>query len=419
MRAAASPAMLNVMLSRMRSRAGNAMLRLREHLATRGAALSSRGAGSTVVVNGKFLSQATTGTQRYAAELTAGLASLRPGGITLVIPRDGTVPDALVRRVHVRRSRLRGQLFEQVALPWAARGNVLLSLGGPAPISVRNQVVTVHDVSVFRFPRTYSRSFGAWYRNLYRVLARRAVGVLTVSEFSADEIADVLGRARDRIRVVPNGSDHLDNVESVRPAALPAEVDRRSRSAVSTEQPWVLCVGTFARHKNIAAALTAFERADIRSVVVGVRGSAHVFAPTERAGWPHATFVGRLNDQELVWLYREATALVFPSLYEGFGLPIVEAQRLGCPVIAMNVASIPEVAGEGAILCDPDAPEQLANAVLRLHADQHLRSQLITLGRDNASRYLWSHSALLLHQSLDDVIGLRFGTTDSASRTKA
>ena len=115
----------------------------------------------TLAVNGKTLAQAMTGTQRYAYELLRRLARDRPGEIVLHVPRDAVVPDELAASVVVRRSRSRGQLFEQVALPWAARRDLLLSLGGPAPLLGRRQVVTLHDVSVFRFPETYSAVFGA------------------------------------------------------------------------------------------------------------------------------------------------------------------------------------------------------------------------------------------------------------------
>ncbi len=198
-----------------------------------------------------------TGTQRYAYELLRRLARDRPGEIVLHVPRDAVVPDELAAAVVVRRSRLRGQLFEQVALPWAARRDLLLSLGGPAPLLGRRQVVTLHDVSVFRFPETYSAVFGGWYRLLYRVLARRAAHVLTVSEFSKAELEEVLGIDPARVTVVPNGCDHVDDVVPVPPV-----LDAPALRAVphgGVPAPFVLCVGTFARHKNLAPALDALE----------------------------------------------------------------------------------------------------------------------------------------------------------------
>ena len=293
-----------------------------------------------LAVNGRFLSQATTGTQRYALELVSRLVARHPGRIVLHVPQGTEVPAAIAADVEVRESRARGHLFEQVALPWATRHDLLLSLGGPAPVAARRQVATIHDVSVFRHPQTYSRAFRTWYRSMYRVLSRRAVRVLTVSQFSADELGRVLHVApvarqrraqRSRPRR-PGGGD------ATRPRGIPRPV--------ASGEPWVLCVGTFARHKNLGPALDALEAAGIASVVVGARGSAAVFAEADVGRWSRAHVAGRLSDEELVWLYGHATALVFPSLYEGFGIPVVEAQRLGCPVVALDTGPMREVGGD-------------------------------------------------------------------------
>lgn len=338
-------------------------------------------------LNGKWTGQSLTGTQRYASEITRRLVAGAPGSYVLRVPADGAVPD-WASGVRVHRSRLRGTLFEQIALPWAARREVLLSLGGPAPLPARRQVVTMHDATPFRFPQTYSRVFGAWYRLLYRVLARRAERVLTVSRFSAAELAEVLGVPQRTFTVVPNGSDHLDGLEPSRPD-LPLD----------DGAPFALCVGTLARHKNLGPVLGELDRAGIRTVVVGPRGSRRVFdeaTGTVRGaaeGWRHAVAAGRLSDAEILWLYRHAAALVFPSRYEGFGLPIVEAQRAGCPVIASDLPFAREVADDGALFVDPDRPSAAVEAFRRLTAEPDLRGRLVDAGLRNAERYLWDASA--------------------------
>lgn len=338
------------------------------------AARRSRG----VAVNGKWTSQPVTGTQRYAGEISRRLPGLLVARMTLHIPQDGHVPDWLPPMVSVRRSRLRGTLFEQVALPWAARHDVLVSLGGPAPVAARRQVATMHDATPFRFPHTYSRIFAAWYRFMYRTLVRRALQVITVSEFSAGELADVLHVDRGRFVVAGNGSEHIDHLTSRRPALEGLDGD------------FVLCIGTFARHKQLAPTLTALEGAGIHSVVVGAAGGGRVFRDEERRGWSMATIAGRLEDGEIAWLYEHAACLVFPSSYEGFGVPIVEAQRKGCPVVAVRAASIPEVAGEGALLVD----DVLAiPAAVRLARDPGRRRALVDAGRANADRHTWDESA--------------------------
>lgn len=350
-----------------------------------------RSEAAKIGLNGKWMSQPMTGTQRYAYEITQRLAIAEPGTYRLHVPRGAKVPSWVPAGVDVCRSRLSGTLFEQIALPFAGRSRLLLSLGGPAPLLARRQVVTMHDATPFRVPDTYSSTFGRWYRFLYRVLARRALRVLTVSEFSAGELAEVLLVPRDRFIVVPDGCDHVDPLTPSRP-----ELD------MDGEEPFVLCIGTFAKHKNLAAPLTALGEAGIRTVVVGARGSSRVFEAENTQSWPNAVIAGRLLDEEIVWLYRHAVALVFPSMYEGFGLPIIEAQRLGCPVIASDRASMPEVAGEGALYIDPDRPEEIVEAVKKLMADHERRDVLVAAGEINARRFLWDTSAAAVRSLLQE-----------------
>ena len=225
------------------------------------------------------------------------------------------------------------------------------------------------------------------------MLSRRAVRVLTVSQFSADELEGVLHLDRSRVSVVPNGADHVDRVVAARP-------DLAAYPGLESQTPWVLCVGTFARHKNLGPALDALEAAGVTSVVVGARGSAAVFAGADTDRWSRAHIAGRLSDEELVWLYGHATALVFPSLYEGFGIPVVEAQRLGCPVIALDTGPMREVGGDAALLCDPSHPEQVVEALRRLVEELGFRAQTIEAGRRNAERFRWDASADRLEDAL-------------------
>jgi len=284
-------------------------------------------------------------------------------------------------------------LFEQLALPLAGRYHVLLSLGGPAPLFARRQVVTMHDATPFRFPGTYSAFFGTWYRFMYRVLARRALRVLTVSEFSAGELAEVLAVPRSRFVVAPNGCDHVDQLQPSRPTIELAD-----------EDPFVLCVGTFAKHKNIPPALAVLDSANIRTVVVGAGTSGPVFEADDNHTWSNAVIAGRLSDQEVAWLYRHAVALVFPSLYEGFGLPIVEAQRLGCPVIASCRASMPEVGGTGAMYFDPDRPQDILLALKELQEDAGRRDLVVAAGEANAGNFLWNISAAVVRSAIDELV---------------
>lgn len=333
-----------------------------------------------VHINGKWLGQRLTGTQRFAAEIAACVVATEEIGVVLHIPRGAQAPSwASAPHVEVRRAPLGGILFEQLYLPLATAGQFLLNFAGPAPILKRRQLVTMHDATPFRFPETYKRAFVWFYYVLYMVLSRTARQLATVTDFSARELADVLHIPSDRFMVVGCAADTLARTEPVRPALI------------RDSQPY-LVVGTLATHKNVAEPVAAVTSSGRQVVVVGASGSEAVFAPTENA-MAKATVAGRLSDSELVWMYQNSRALIFPSRYEGFGLPVLEAQSLGCPVVSSNAASLPEVAGDAALYFEPDDLDRLVAILETLEDDDDMAERLRRDGLRNAQRFSWRQSA--------------------------
>ncbi|CAN5255327.1 hypothetical protein BH11ACT5_BH11ACT5_22770 [soil metagenome] len=331
--------------------------------------------GPRLTVNGKWLGSRQSGMQRYAGEVARRILTLSPEA-RVIAPANAVLPDWLPES-RVTRSRLSGVPFEQLELPWRARGTTLLNLAGAAPLVKRDQLVVMHDATPARFPKTFSRRFVAWYSVMNRVLARRARHLATVSEFSRRELADVLGV--DRFTFAPNGHEHL------------------LASAESPLRPsgdYVLCVGNLTPNKNLVPVVTALAASGIRVVVVGAGGASNVYAQQAGLDIAGVELAGRVTDGELAALLRGATALVFPSLYEGFGLPIVEAQALGCPVIASDRASIPEVAGDGALYFDALDPAQAVALVQSLGADT--REALQQRGYANVAHFTWDATAMAL-----------------------
>jgi glycosyltransferase involved in cell wall biosynthesis len=336
-----------------------------------------------ISVNGKWLSHPVTGTERYASEIVRIWVAEHGDRVELLVPEDAVLPE-WTRGSTIRRSRFRGQIFEQLILPVLSRGRMLVCMGGPAPLLKRRQTVVLHDAGAFRLPRSYSRAFGTWYRVLYSVLARSARHVCTVSAFSAEELASAVHRPRAQFVLAPCGWQHMLRVEARRPenAEIPNE--------------FAMFLGTPAPHKNVRRTLQAFAGAGITCVVVGGLTRPDVFGLDEDALPAHRVLLlGRLPDDEVAWLLQRATALVFPSFYEGFGLPILEAQSEGCPVIASNAASLPEVAGEGAVFFDPRDPEAALPLYEHLR-DREARARLVERGRRNLERFSWEASAAVL-----------------------
>lgn len=349
----------------------------------------------TVYLNGKFTAQRTTGVQRVAAQLVKALDARVRGRWVLLCPAGAPLPK--LQRIVPRNVGPAGMpltLWEQCMLPWLARNGVLLNLAGAAPAFARRQVSMLHDAAVFDHPEAYTRRFAGWYRWLFRRVARRATALLTVSTYSRERLALHLGVSASRFALVPNGGDHLDAIEPD-----DTVLDRHGLRG----QRFLLAVGSNNPTKNHAALLAAFSRlphdAGLRLVLVGGINDA-VFASGSHAEPPGVLRTGALGDAQLKALYAHATALVFPSLYEGFGLPPLEAMACGCAVAAARAASVPEVCGAAALYFDPHDIDDMAASLRRLCEDATLRQALRAAGARRVAAFPWSASASALLAAL-------------------
>ena len=359
-------------------------------------------------VNGKWLAQAASGTQRYATEvMKAATAGGRAEGLTLVIPCDAEVP-SWAAGLRVIRSRLRGAAFEQLALPWISRTGHLYSFAGPASILRRDQTVVMHDAMPFRHPETFRPAFVWWYRLMYGVLSRSTRRLFTVSRFSREELASVLGVPEDRFGIAPCGADHVSpEVAGTSGAPLP-----RPPGA------YLLLVGNLAPHKNTAAALRALGAAKLPVLVVG-SAQDQVFRNVDLPQLDDVVFLGRVDDARLQQLYANAAALVAPSRYEGFGIPVVEAGRLGCPSIVASGSALEDVVGDGGLVFERDDLGACADLARRLLADRTLRDELGQRARANAARFSWASTAAVLFEQDPTVRVLHVTETFSAGTGSA
>ncbi|BDX34501.1 glycosyl transferase family 1 [Mycobacterium antarcticum] len=339
-------------------------------------------------VNGKWLAQRVTGTQRYATEVVRAIIATESAPLVLHVPAGAVVPEWLQESelVDVRRAPVAGVLFEQIYLPIVSAGHTLLNFAGPAPIMKRRQLVTMHDAAPFRWPQTYTKAFVAFYRVMYTLLGRWAQQLVTVSHFSARELNDVLRIPLSRFVVAGCSADALSSVVPVRPD-------------LDVSHPFYLVVGTLAVHKNLPAPVQALVASGRSVVVVGASGDRQAFS--QSSTMPQGTVIaGHLDDSELAWLYQNARALIFPSKYEGFGLPPLEAQKLGCPVVTSFAAALPEVVAQAGLYFDPDDPATLIEALDTLECDESLAQDLRRRGLANAQRYSWHDTAVAVLESV-------------------
>ena len=354
---------------------------------------------ASVYVNGKFTRQPTTGVQRVAEQLVRAIDALAPQAgeprwILLHPPGGGLAGLERIEQRTIGSSARSLHVWEQWSLPRAARDGLLLNLAGTAPFFSGPTAAMLHDAAVFDHPEAYTTAFVLWYRLLFRRLGRRARRLFTVSNFSRFRLAATLGLPESRFDVLPNAADHL--------RAVVAD-DRILDTHALRDRRFLLAVASANPTKNLAALVRAFAslKEPTLSLVIAGGVNARVFASDGPAGDPSGVVrTGPLGDAALKSLYGHALALVFPSTYEGFGLPTLEAMALGCPVAAANAASLPEVCGDAAFYFDPHSAEAIGAALRRIADDEALRDRLRDAGRLRAAQFSWTASAERLRVAL-------------------
>lgn len=257
--------------------------------------------------------------------------------------------------------------------------------GYNAPLFGRSRsVITVHDLNHIDAIAGSSRLKRLYYSYVLRPACRQAFCVLTVSEFSRQRIIDWSGASPTRVVNVGNGV---------------SDVFKESSDADMTvsETPYFFCVSNRKPHKNEIRLLEAFSKARISERIMLLMSGDRSPDMDEHIDRLHLSsrvkFIGRASDVGLAKFYRSAVALLFPSLYEGFGLPVVEAMACGTPVLTSNVTSLPEIAGDAAYLVDPYSVSEIQNGIERLESDASLRARLRKAGLERAKSFSWDQVA--------------------------
>lgn len=334
-------------------------------------------------MNGRFLTHPITGVERFATEITRRLLVDRPD--TLVVAPTGVArPEWVPAECWRTTGRLHGHGWEQIELPAYLRRHgapVLIGLCNTGPVTYRRQLASHHDVGYVRFPANYSWRFRAWYRVMAWLLLRVSFAVITVSEFSRRELIEVYGIEPSKVVVVPNA------------------VGPEFSSGSGERGAYAVAVGSPSARKNTARLVRAWagvhERTGIELRLVGDRLLV-AGAADDTSAQPGVVMFGRVTDDELVELYRGARLSLLPSLYEGFGLPILESQACGCPVVAADAASLPEVVAGSGLLFDPHDPDAIADAAIRVLTDPVLEAELRAAGLENVRRFSWDRSAAIV-----------------------
>jgi glycosyltransferase involved in cell wall biosynthesis len=348
------------------------------------------------------LTQRASGVQRFAMEAIKAIDALLDGDyaalkgrIEILAPRNAR--DFPLKNIPLRRvGYSSGYAWEQFEFPLNAAGHLLLNLCMLGPLMTKHQLVVVHDATVRALPENFSPRFRAAYGFLLPRLCRRADLTVTVSEFSRGEIGKWYGADIAKMPVCHEGGDHITAV-----TADPSVLERLGLVG----RKFFLGVGVDSANKNIASVVAAFHKARLDDTLLVLTGAKapKVFGQIAQIQSEGVRMVGFVRDTDLRTLYEHALALVFPSFYEGFGLPPLEAMTCGCPVIISEQPALVEVCGDVALRCRADDTDGIMRHMQALHSDAGLRARLSAAGKERARGFTWAATARSL---LDDCLAI-------------
>jgi glycosyltransferase involved in cell wall biosynthesis len=302
---------------------------------------------------------------------------------------------------------------EQIRIPLALKREGVTLFHAPhyvlPPLVRCRSIVTIHDCIHLMFPQYLPNRLAPLYaRTSIRLAARRAARVLTVSQSSKRDIQRFVDVPASKIDVIYNAYDERFGTE-------PHEEDvQRVRERYQLHDPFILYAGNVKPHKNLERLIDAYHLLHQRGLdhikLVMIGDEISKYAVLRRAVHRHqlhnsVRFLGYLPQETLAVMYRLAGVFVFPSLYEGFGLPPLEAMASGTPVVTSNVSSLPEVAGDAALLVDPYSPQAIADGIERVLGDDNLRCDLRKRGLARARQFSWAASVRRVHEIYREVAG--------------
>ena len=297
-----------------------------------------------------------------------------------------------------------GHMWEQVCLPYylaQEKSPLLWSPSNSGPLGYKNQVITLHDLVPFDHPQWLNPTFGKWYRFITPKLLNSVKHVITISEFTKSRILDISNIPENKISVVHNGVDdrfYRRNSEQI-------EAVKQFYGLGS--KPFILSLASLQPRKNLNRLVDAWNliksQVDANLVIAGGWGNSNVYQKIDiDTGDDSIKLIGHVSDELLPSLYSAAICFVYPSVYEGFGLPPLEAMACETPVIVGSLTSLPEVVGEAGLLVDPYSKDEIAETILTVYSNSELRANLSKAGKVRSKIFTWKDAARKIESILQN-----------------
>ncbi|EIW8532290.1 MULTISPECIES: glycosyltransferase family 4 protein [Klebsiella pneumoniae complex] len=333
-----------------------------------------------IYINARFLTQELTGVQRFAKEISFKLNEIR-NDLIFLVPDDGLLTSSNSKlNIKVIKGG-NGHFWEQFTLPAYLRkvnNPLLLNLCNTGPAFYKNQIITHHDITYVKYPQSFPFKFTAFYKMLTPLILSNCKRILTVSEFSRQEIAEHYSCDLDKIDVVYN--------------AVNASFKISSDKSIG-QKKYLLAVSSPALHKNFHGLIHSFVKSNLDIDLIIIGAASKSISKIDFNSDERIRFMGRVSDEKLINLYQNATAFIFPSFYEGFGIPPLEAQACGCPVLSSDRASMKEILKDSVLYFDPQSADDISNSIFQIIDSSELRRDLIRKGSVNVARFSWEQSA--------------------------
>lgn len=345
-----------------------------------------------IVINARFLTQPITGVQRYAIEISKQLKKIDPT-INFVAPSNIININIANELEVIITGKLKGHLWDQIELPKYLAQNkypLLLNLANTAPLWYKNKVSTILDLSFIHNPKWFSKLFSITYGFMVPKIVYSSLHIFSDSKYVKDDISTHFNISSDKITY---GYGDAANI-----------FKNTMQNNEKHKNAYILAVGSLDPRKNLLGLIKAYNtlKTDVKLYIVGSKNK--IFKNDSYDKYINENhkiiFTGYINDNELCELYKHAKVFVYPSYYEGFGIPPLEAQACGCPVIVSNVTSLPEVYEDSAIYCNPYDSDDIAGKIRMVLSDIKLQKYLKTKGLNNVKRFSWEKTAIQFYEVL-------------------